>query len=187
MPREHKIVFVGSMGSGKTTAIRNVSDTAPVSTEVDNSARHEFAKATTTVAMDYGEVALSDGDVLRLYGTPGQTRFEFMWRILGRGALGFVFLVDNSRPDPCQDLKDYLDAFDDLLKDGVAVIGIGRTETHPAPALDAYYELLAARHSHVPAFAVDVRRRDDVLLLLDTLFHQIEAAAPADVDVEAAG
>jgi hypothetical protein len=39
----------------------------------------------------------------------------------------------------------------------------------------------------MPAFAVDVRRREDVLLLLDTLFHQIEAAAPADMDVEAAG
>jgi uncharacterized protein len=187
MPREHKVVFVGSMGAGKTTAIRNVSDTAPVSTEVDNSARHESAKATTTVAMDYGEVALGDGDTLRLYGTPGQARFQFMWQILGRGALGFVFLVDNSRPDPRQDLRDYLDAFSDLLKDGVAVIGIGRTETHPTPDLDAYYDLLASRDCQVPAFAVDVRRREDVLLLLDTLFHQIEAAAPVDVDLEAAG
>ena len=191
MPREHKIVFVGSMGAGKTTAIRNVSDTTPVSTDVENTARHEFQKATTTVAMDYGEVALGDGDTLRLYGTPGQTRFDFMWRILGRDALGFVFLVDNSRPDPCQDLRDYLDAFADLLKDGVAVIGVGRTETHPTPALDAYYDLLAARDCQVPTFAVDVRRREDVLLLLDTLFHQIEAMTPTDleqdIDVEAAG
>lgn len=108
-----------------------------------------------------------------------------MWQILGRGALGFVFLVDNSRPDPRQDLADYLDAFDGLLKEGVAVIGVGRTETHPTPDLDAYYDLLATRQYHMPAFAVDVRRREDVLLLLDTLFHQIEAASP--VDVEAAG
>lgn len=182
MAREYKIIFVGSMGSGKTTAIRNISDVAPVSTEANNSARAEFDKATTTVAMDYGEVALSDGDVLRLYGTPGQARFDFMWKILGRGALGFVFLVDNSRPDPCQDLKDYLDAFDDLLREGVAVIGIGRTETHPSPQIESYFELLGARQLNVPAFAVDVRKREDVLLLLDTLFHQIEATMPGEME-----
>jgi signal recognition particle receptor subunit beta len=182
MAREYKIIFVGSMGSGKTTAIRNISDVAPVSTEANNSARAEFDKATTTVAMDYGEVALPDGDVLRLYGTPGQARFDFMWKILGRGALGFVFLVDNSRPDPCQDLQDYLDAFDDLLREGVAVIGIGRTETHPEPPLQSYFEVLGARQLHVPAFAVDVRKREDVLLLLDTLFHQIEATAPTEME-----
>ena len=175
MAREYKIIFVGSMGSGKTTAIRNISDVAPVSTEVDNSTRTEFDKATTTVAMDYGEVALADGDVLRLYGTPGQARFDFMWKILGRGALGFVFLVDNSRPDPCQDLKDYLDAFGDLLHEAVAVIGIGRTETHPFPPIESFFELLGERRLKLPLFAIDVRKREDVLLLLDTLFHQIEA------------
>ena len=182
MAREYKIIFVGSMGSGKTTAIRNISDAAPVSTEVDNSTRAEFDKATTTVAMDYGEVALPDGDTLRLYGTPGQARFDFMWKILGRGALGFVFLVDNSRPDPCEDLKNYLDAFDELLREAVAVIGIGRTETHPAPPLESYFEMLGARRLNVPAFAVDVRKREDVLLLLDTLFHQIEATMPGEME-----
>jgi signal recognition particle receptor subunit beta len=175
MAREYKIVFVGSMGSGKTTAIRNISDVAPISTEVDNSTRAEFDKATTTVAMDYGEVALADGDILRLYGTPGQARFDFMWKILGRGALGFIFLVDNSRPDPCQDLKDYLDAFGELLNEAVAVIGVGRTETHHTPPLGSYFELLGERRLNIPVFAVDVRKRDDVLLMLDTLFHQIEA------------
>jgi signal recognition particle receptor subunit beta len=182
MAREYKIIFVGSMGSGKTTAIRNISDAAPVSTEVDNSARVEFDKATTTVAMDYGEVALADGDTLRLYGTPGQARFDFMWKILGRGALGFVFLVDNSRPDPVEDLKNYLDAFDDLLREAVCVIGIGRTETHPQTRIESYFELLGARRLNVPAFAVDVRKREDVLLLLDTLFHQIEASQPREME-----
>jgi signal recognition particle receptor subunit beta len=182
MAREYKIIFVGSMGSGKTTAIRNISDVAPVSTEVDNSTRTEFDKATTTVAMDYGEVALPDGDILRLYGTPGQARFDFMWKILGRGALGFVFLVDNSRPDPCEDLKTYLDAFGELLQEAVAVIGIGRTETHPAPPLESYFAMLGARQLNMPAFAVDVRKREDVLLLLDTLFHQIEATMPGEME-----
>jgi uncharacterized protein len=180
MRQEYKVLLVGTMGAGKTTAIAAVSETPPVSTDVSNSARHDFDKATTTVAMDYGEVSLADGDKLRLYGTPGQARFGFMWPILAQGALGLVFLVDNSRPDPCADLGAFLDAFGPTLGDATAVIGIGRTETHPVPTLDAYHALLAARELSLPVFAVDVRRRGDVLLLLDVLFHQIEAGLPID-------
>jgi hypothetical protein len=36
-------------------------------------------KDQTTVAMDYGVLALDGGVQLHLYGTPGQERFSFMW------------------------------------------------------------------------------------------------------------
>jgi signal recognition particle receptor subunit beta len=182
MPSEYKILLVGTMGAGKTTAIAAVSETPPISTDVTNSARHDYDKATTTVAMDYGEVSLPAGDMLRLYGTPGQARFAFMWQILAQGALGVVFLVDNSRPDPCEDLRTFVDAFGDTLQDATAVVGIGRTEMHPTPSLDAYYALLATRNLSMPVFAVDVRKRCDVLLLLDVLFHQIEASLQLDAE-----
>ena len=84
-PREIKILFTGSMGAGKTTAIASVSDVAPVQTEAVNSDLSQHSKTHTTVAMDYGEVQLAGGDRLRLYGTPGQRRFNVMWQILGRG------------------------------------------------------------------------------------------------------
>ncbi len=183
MPTEYKVLFVGSMGAGKTTAIAAISDAPPVSTEAENTSRDEFDKATTTVALDYGEVSLPGGDRLRLYGAPGQARFEFMWHILVRGALGLVFLVDNSRPDPCGDLRDYLHAFRGSLGDTAAVVGIGRTESHPTPPLEDFYGVLAEQSLALPVFAVDVREREDVLLLVDTLFHQIEAI---DVDMEPA-
>jgi len=182
MPSEYKILLVGTMGAGKTTAIAAVSDRPPISTDVMNTARHDFDKATTTVAMDYGEVSLPGGDTLRLYGTPGQERFAFMWTILARSALGIVFLIDNSRPDPCADLRMFLDAFGDTLRDATAVIGVGRTETHPKPALDAYHAVLRDRQLSLPVFAVDVRKRGDVLLMLDVLFHQIEALVPVNVE-----
>ena len=75
--REYKLVFAGSMGAGKTTAIGAISEIPPVRTDVANSDLATFAKATTTAAMDYGEVTLDGGDKLRLYGTPGQARFDF--------------------------------------------------------------------------------------------------------------
>lgn len=135
------------------------------------------AKATTTTALDYGEVTLATGDKLRLYGTPGQSRFDFMWKILGGGALGAVILVDNSRPDPLADLEGYLRSFAEIVRGNRAVIGIGRTETHPEPTLDDFHALLDRMQVQAPLLSVDVRRREDVLLLLDVLFHQIETHA----------
>ena len=172
--REYKLVFAGTMGAGKTTAIAAISEIPPVKTDVANTDMATFAKATTTAAMDYGEVTLAGGDKLRLYGTPGQARFDFMWKILADGALGVILLVDNSRPDPIADLRTYLDAFRDTVAGSRAVVGIGRTDTHPLPALDAYHEAAAACGLTVPMLSVDVRQRDDVLLLLNVLFTQIE-------------
>jgi hypothetical protein len=98
--QEYKLIFTGTMGAGKTTAITSISEIPPVSTDVQRSEAGDDAKLTTTAALDYGEVTLPRGDMLRLYGTPGQARFDFMWRILSEGALGVVVLVDNRRPDP---------------------------------------------------------------------------------------
>ncbi len=179
-PKEYKLIFAGSMGAGKTTAIAAISEIAPVRTDVENTDRANHQKATTTAAMDYGEVTLPGGDKLRLYGTPGQTRFDFMWKILGNGALGVIILVDNSRPDPLADLRGYLQAFHEIAQDSRAVIGIGRGESHPSPTLDAFHALTREIGICAPILSVDVRRREDVLLLLDILFNQMEAAELID-------
>lgn len=174
--RQYKLVFTGTMGAGKTTAITAISEIAPVRTDVLSSEAASVGKPTTTAAMDYGEVTLPQGDVLRLYGTPGQGRFSFMWKILGEGALGVIVLVDNRRPDPLADLREYLQAFRDVVGNSRAVVGVCRRDTHPEPDLDAFHQVTAEMGLQAPVVSVDVRRREDVLLLLDILFHQIEAA-----------
>jgi uncharacterized protein len=174
--REYKLIFTGSMGAGKTTAISAISEIPPVRTDVQNTDRKANSKATTTTALDYGEVTMPSGDKLRLYGTPGQARFDFMWKILGEGALGVVVLVDNSRPDPIADLREYLSAFRDAVAGSRAVVGVGRSDSHPKPGMDAFYKVTQELGMTTPVMSVDVRRREDVLLLLDVLFHQIEAA-----------
>jgi signal recognition particle receptor subunit beta len=120
------------MGAGKTTAISAVSGIKMVKTEAANTDRALFNKATTTVGFDYGEVGLDGGHVLRLYGTPGQERFSFLWKIVARGAIGVIILVDNSRPDPFQDLALYLDNFKQFVAIGGVVIG-GRRSVTTAP------------------------------------------------------
>ena len=54
-------------------------------------------KTTTTVAMDFGRITLSEKLVLYLFGTPGQERFVQVWEDMTRGALGALILVDPER------------------------------------------------------------------------------------------
>lgn len=172
--QELKLLFAGPMGAGKTTAIRTISDIPPVSTEAANIDKAQHGKAETTVGLDYGETLLDGGERLRLYGLPGQARFEFMWKIVTQGALGMILLIDNSRDDAVAQMQIYLDAFEQLARSSSMVIGVGRCAEGSARIHD-YTEALQARGLCLPVFAVDVRKRDDILLLLEALLQQIEA------------
>lgn len=172
--REHKILITGTMGAGKTTAIAAVSEVPPLSTDVANTDA-SLGKATTTVGFDLGLLTLDSGERLRLFGTPGQARFDFLWKILAGNALGLLILVDNSRPDPLADLQAYVDGFAQELRRVPCVVGVGRLPAHPTPGLDDYAAHLAGQGLALPVLEVDVRRREDVLLLLDTLLAQVEA------------
>lgn len=179
MNRDYKLVFIGPMGVGKTTAITAISTTPPVVTEVRNTDRNAHAKASTTVALDYGEVAVEGGGLLRLYGVPGQSRFAFMWSMVGKGALGAVLLADAAAPDALATLDPFLDAFAHMLRDQRVVMGVGRGDSPGALPTEDFVEHLAARGYTTPVLSVDVRQRADVHLLLDVLFVQLEGRTDA--------
>jgi signal recognition particle receptor subunit beta len=175
--REVKIVFTGPMGAGKTTAIRAISDAPPVSTEVVNTDQTAVAKSTTTVALDYGQLLLEDGTAVSLYGTPGQQRFSFMWEILCRGAIGVILLLDGSTATARQDLQSYAEAFRRIDPNQPFVIGIGRLPPGDR-LLDECAHALGSHGIVAPVFGVDVRQREDVLLLIETLLCVLEAQIP---------
>jgi signal recognition particle receptor subunit beta len=172
---ELKIVFTGPMGAGKTTAISVVSDFPPVRTEVGNNDQERFAKASTTVALDLGQLGLDDGTIVRLYGTPGQIRFSFMWEILGRGAIGVILLLDGSSPDMLANLRTYAEVFRRVAPDQPLLIGIGRTSGHDDRQVEACAQVLAEMDCVAPVLSVDVRKRDDVLLIIEILLAMLEA------------
>lgn len=172
--KEYKLLITGTMGAGKTTAIRAISDIEPIVTDVVNHDK-SVDKERTTVGLDYGMLTLDSGDRIRLFGTPGQARFDFLWKILARKALGLVILIDNSRPDPRADLLMFLEGFAGSLETLPCVIGVGRSDSHSAITLDDYADVLEARGQVFPILAVDVRERADVVMLIDTLLGQIEA------------
>ncbi len=172
---EIKLVFTGSSGAGKTTAITAISEIPVINTDVRaTDLTTTQRKSKTTVAMDYGELTLEDGQKLRLYGTPGQQRFDYMWKILIKGALGLIILVDNSGPDPIGDLARYIDNFRGFIADTGAVIGISRMDISPEPALQRYYDYLNERGIQLPIFPVDARSRDNIVMLIHALVAMLE-------------
>lgn len=175
MAREHVILFAGPMGAGKTTAISSLSEIPVVRTEAHNTDTGRNAKATTTVALDYGEITLSDGDKVRLYGLPGQERFDFMWRILEPRAIGMVLLIDNAGADPLGDLDRYLNAFSRFRDRGAVVVGITRTDVARQPSIDDYYGRLRSRDLFLPVLEVDARDAGQAGVLLSALIVSIEA------------
>jgi len=106
-----KIVVTGPFNAGKTEFIRSVSEIDVVSTEKRISTPAEKVKESTTVAMDFGRITVDDDLVLFLFGTPGQKRFDFMWEILSEGMLGFIVMVDSTRPETFREARSILETF----------------------------------------------------------------------------
>jgi small GTP-binding protein len=106
-----KMVVTGPFNSGKTAFIQSVSEIDVVSTERKITTEAERIKETTTVAMDFGRITVDEDLVLYLFGTPGQKRFDFMWEILSEGMLGFIVMVDSTRPETFREAKRILETF----------------------------------------------------------------------------
>ncbi|MDX2549007.1 ATP/GTP-binding protein, partial [Streptomyces sp. WI04-05B] len=120
--------------------------------------------------------------ILMLFGTPGQTRFWFMWDELTRGALAAVVLVDTRRLDESFHAVDY---FERLGLPFLVAVNVFDDASRYDPAEVSSALALAAT---VPVVLCDARKRadaayvlghlvDHVLNLSDVSAHLLQGAA----------
>lgn len=172
--QEYKIVFTGNMGAGKTTAIRILSDIEVISTDVINSAQDVHSKSLTTVGIDYGKLKLSDGLSLSVYGTPGQKRFQFMWKIIVKGALGVIILIDSTTKNALLEMNMYVDFYKNEGID-VIIVGVTHSDIEGSMPFEVFENELSKTANLLPIFAIDARDKNDILFITEVLIAEIEA------------
>jgi uncharacterized protein len=164
-----KIVLLGPVGAGKTTAIRAITDGEPVSTEMPMSEGASGDKRTTTVALDFSSVSLDDGTPVFVYGLPGQEHYAFMRPIVLAGALGAIVLLDARRAEIVEDCRHWLDALRASAPDAVAVVGVTHTDLLPSFSLAPLREAVRGSERPVAVFTFDARSRPQTQQLVRAL------------------
>lgn len=130
----YKVVVTGPFNSGKTEFVKNGSDIDIVDTERSITTEDRGIKSLTTVAMDFGRVDFDDARV-HIYGTPGQTRFSFMWETLAKDMNGFIVLVDATDPPSFPDAAELIETFSGFENVPYIVVA-NKSESSDAVSLD---------------------------------------------------
>jgi uncharacterized protein len=170
-----KILIVGHFAVGKTTIVGALSEIRPLRTEEQMTQAGEAIddpsgaprKTTTTVAMDFGRLTLSDDLVLYLFGAPGQQRFTPLWHDLARGALGALVLADTRRIEDSFDVMTLLE--ERGLRYAVAINQFDDAPAFPEEELREALDLLPT----TPLITCDARDRGSATRALIALVEYL--------------
>jgi small GTP-binding protein len=169
-----KVVIAGPFAAGKTQFINTVSEIKTVKTERRTQQLNEKSvKDYTTVAMDFGKVRIDDEHELYIFGTPGQFRFDFMWEILGEGALGIIILVDSTDPTTFHEARKIINFFQSRFPVPM-VVGANKQDLPNAwSPEDVRIALDIDEEEGIPVIPVSAIDKESVKNALLTLFEII--------------
>lgn len=158
-----RLIVTGTVGAGKSTFIRSISEIEVVDTDTRATDETALLKARTTVALDFGRLQFSPDMAVHLYGTPGQSRFDFMWDILIHKADAYILLVAAHRPGEFRQARKILAFMNQRVQ--IPMI-IGLTHTDCSGAWSEEDVLLAlgfvAENNRPPIVKVNATQRDSV-------------------------
>jgi len=176
-----KLVITGPVNAGKTTMVQNLSDSQIAATDVAATDQVSQLKAMTTVGLDFGILKIDDNLELHLFGTPGQARFNFMWNILSKGAIGAIFLVDSTSDESLQEMQKMFDYFTEHV-DLPMIVGATKQDMDGAKSIESIASILNLHTDLV--LPVDAREKEGSKMLALTLLGNALVAAQADGDYD---
>lgn len=174
-----KIVVTGPVGAGKTTFIRTISEIDVVDTDRKPTDETAQMKSGTTVAMDFGRITLGDDMWVQIYGTPGQSRFDFMWDILIQGAHGYILLVPAHLPGSMRAARN-IKSFMQQRTDMPMVIGITHADHPDAWDLEDIQMVLADVNPTCPYVALNPTQPESVAQTLLVLVQELMGTAETE-------
>jgi uncharacterized protein len=157
-----RVVVTGAPGAGKSSFVQAISENNAVDTDRTATDETSQIKQTTTVAMDYGHLSIGHKLHLHLYGTPGQSRFDFMWDFLIRRADAYILLVAAHRPHDFARAKEIM-AFMNERSNIPMIVGVTHLDCPRAYSLDQIMLKLGFGINHQPmAIAVNANDKTSI-------------------------
>ena len=102
-----------------------------------------------------------------------------MWSIVCKGAIGTVVLIDHTRAERLDDLAFYLNEFRPYGEN--IIIGITHLdEQNTDHAIQAYVDWLLTQNLQYPVVALDARKKQDVLSVVEKLLEQSQVELPTE-------
>lgn len=187
-----RIVVTGTVGAGKSTFVKTFSQTEVIETEKKATDDTSLLKKRTTVAFDFGTRNLSRNMELQVYGTPGQSRFDFMWDLLIRRAHAYILLVAANRSSAFNDAREIISFMNHRVQ--IPMI-IGMTCTDLPGALGQEHVMFGLGfmndRNRPPIITVNPHDKMSVLeaimvLMAHQIFHGHGAKLPAQSTTSAA-
>lgn len=162
-----KLVIAGSVGTGKTTLIENISSISTINSDVKSSV--DIGKQFTTVGIDYGHLLVDDKISLGIYGVPGQERFSFIWDLVKEGLWAVVILVKNGHAESIKEIDRLIEHFavDEKVPCMVCITHADLSDSQMT--LRKVQTKLDQSGLKLPVFTINSQSKENAKLIMQTL------------------